>query len=64
MKRNAAMKYQSRINVEAHIPMLPNYIKFGSKYELTLPVSQISKRVLRQIGRAWTAQLVSRGTGK
>ncbi len=56
-----ARKFSSRIDVEAHLPMIPNFIMFGTKYEIKVPVSQLPKKVLRQIGQAWTDALVSRG---
>jgi hypothetical protein len=46
--------------------MLPNFLQVSAdgKHWLTMPVSQMHPKILRKIGRQWTAALVAKSKFK
>lgn len=51
-------KIKKILEIEIEIPMVPNFIRYGERK--TLPVSHFSDEELKEIGIAWTAELIKK----
>lgn len=59
------MKPAPSIDIRVKVPTVPNFLMVGpTGKEISLPVSQISRRTLRKIAKAWTDALLMRSKVK
>jgi len=47
-----------KVKAEVELPQLPNFLRYGSENQFAMDVADVSEESLRQIGAAWTEELV------
>lgn len=48
---------QCQIKIDCEIPIIPNYLKTSNGQ---VPISAVTEEALKQLGAAWTEQLIMR----